>query len=179
MNSFGLASMIAGGNRIKQPSRFNSRNDIELLKQKKTIAEIDKKEIAEIKAPNLDEVKPLKGEKSLENGVAEGTGKDLLSSNGKYKDSKLETDYEKYLARKSKEGREIGYITLGAIEDGYDAYDIFIKDNVISSILGKLKGKSSRANASTDSNQAKLIFLPPMKYIIQSTDESDQVQYFH
>ncbi|MGE7928293.1 hypothetical protein [Lysinibacillus xylanilyticus] len=31
-----------------------------------------------------------------------GTGDDLLSSNGKFKDSKLESDYQKYLARKAK-----------------------------------------------------------------------------
>ncbi|MDT3427709.1 hypothetical protein J2Z22_003285, partial [Paenibacillus forsythiae] len=36
---------------------------------------------------------------------AEGTKQDLLSSNGKFKDSKLESDYEKYLARKAKEGK--------------------------------------------------------------------------
>jgi hypothetical protein len=81
MNSFGLASMIAGGNLIKQPSRFKSRNDIELPKQKETTAGIDKKEIAEIKVPDLDEVKPLKGEKLLEREAAEGMGnlKDLPS----------------------------------------------------------------------------------------------------
>jgi hypothetical protein len=84
MNSFGLASMIAGGNRIKQPNRFKSRNDIELPKQKETTAGIDKKEIAEIKVPDLDEVKPLKGEKSLENGLAEGTSKiDFVDETGR------------------------------------------------------------------------------------------------
>ncbi|WP_427182387.1 hypothetical protein [Paenibacillus sp. TC-CSREp1] len=35
----------------------------------------------------------------------EGTGKDLLSPNGKFIDSKLESDYQKYLARKAKEGK--------------------------------------------------------------------------
>ncbi|PWW43207.1 MULTISPECIES: hypothetical protein [Paenibacillus] len=35
----------------------------------------------------------------------EGTGKDLLSPNGKLIDSKLESDYQKYLARKAKEGK--------------------------------------------------------------------------
>ena len=38
-------------------------------------------------------------------GNAEGTGKDLLSPNGKFIDSKLESDYQKYLARKAKEGK--------------------------------------------------------------------------
>ena len=31
-----------------------------------------------------------------------GTSKNLLSNDGKFKDSKLESDYEKYLARKGK-----------------------------------------------------------------------------
>lgn len=74
--------------------------------------------------------------------------------------------------------QEIGYITLGAIEDGYDAYDIFIKDNAVSSILGKLNDKTSSARESTVSNEAKLIFLPPMQYVIQTTDDSNQIQYF-
>ncbi|MCM3170796.1 phage late control D family protein [Paenibacillus sp. MER 99-2] len=38
-------------------------------------------------------------------GGTEGTGKDLLSPNGNFIDSKLESDYQKYLARKAKEGK--------------------------------------------------------------------------
>ncbi|MEY8747007.1 hypothetical protein AB9M62_48565 [Bacillales bacterium AN1005] len=38
-------------------------------------------------------------------GGTEGTGKDLISPYGNFIDSKLESDYQKYLARKAKEGK--------------------------------------------------------------------------
>lgn len=59
--------------------------------------------------------------------------------------------------------KEIGYITVGAIEDGYDSYQIFINNDIMGEIRQNL---DIRATESKDA-QAKIVFLPPMNYIIK------------
>ncbi|WP_270166882.1 hypothetical protein [Paenibacillus sp. SYP-B4298] len=56
---------------------------------------------------------------------------------------------------------EVGYITIGALEDGYDAYDIFIGDGVVDQLRAQLKEKSQGA-------EAQLVLIPPMQYLIKS-----------
>lgn len=63
---------------------------------------------------------------------------------------------------------EIGYITIGAIEDGYDSYQIFIDDNIMNNIRHKL-GKHKNP---------KLVFIPTMTYILKAEDENDD-KYFN
>ncbi|PDO09251.1 MAG: hypothetical protein BLM47_13630 [Candidatus Reconcilbacillus cellulovorans] len=36
-----------------------------------------------------------------------------------------------YMVPLTESNKEIGYITIGALENGYDSYDILIKDNIV------------------------------------------------
>lgn len=69
-------------------------------------------------------------------------------------------------------GEDIGYMTVGAIEDGYATYNIFIKDNIISNILSELN-----ATNASDAGSAQLVFIPPMQYLIKR-EMNQNVQYF-
>ncbi|MFS0860001.1 hypothetical protein [Paenibacillus taichungensis] len=69
--------------------------------------------------------------------------------------------------------REIGYISVGALKDGYDAYDIFIDDSVVQRLHQSLSSPSIMEK----SEERKIVFVPPMNYIVQVTDKGHQ-QYF-
>ncbi|MFS1512735.1 hypothetical protein VQL36_09895 [Chengkuizengella sp. SCS-71B] len=70
---------------------------------------------------------------------------------------------------------EIGYIIIGAIEDGFDAYEIFIKKNIVKDIKLIMKHLSCSSNLT-----AQLVYLPPTGYVIQLNDENGiPQQYFH
>jgi len=42
-----------------------------------------------------------------------------------------------YMVPLTESNKEIGYITIGALENGYDSYDILIKDSIVSKIRKK------------------------------------------
>ncbi|WP_258530628.1 C39 family peptidase [Paenibacillus taichungensis] len=69
--------------------------------------------------------------------------------------------------------REIGYISVGALRDGYDAYDIFIDDSVVQ----RLHQSISRPSIMEKSEERKIVFVPPMNYMVQVTDKGNK-QYF-
>ncbi|NEU61062.1 hypothetical protein [Paenibacillus sp. ALJ109b] len=69
--------------------------------------------------------------------------------------------------------REIGYISVGALKDGYDAYDIFIDDSVVQRLHQSLSSPSIMEK----SEERKIVFVPPMNYMVQVTDKGHQ-QYF-
>ncbi|NDI35443.1 hypothetical protein [Chengkuizengella sediminis] len=69
---------------------------------------------------------------------------------------------------------EIGYIIVGAIEDGYDSYEIFIKKNIVKDIKSIMKDLSRSSNLT-----AQLVYLPPTGYVIQLINEQGiPQQYF-
>lgn len=65
---------------------------------------------------------------------------------------------------------EIGYITVGAIEDGYNVYEIFIDSNIVSKIKASL-------NEQSRFKESKLVFIPPVSYIIKA-NEGKNIKYF-
>ena len=71
---------------------------------------------------------------------------------------------------------EIGYITVGAIEDGYGSYLIFIDKNAVSDIRQILKNKKKNSN-DKNTYTTKLIFLPPMNYIVK-VENNNNNEYF-
>ncbi|MGG4396552.1 hypothetical protein ABEX25_19795 [Paenibacillus thiaminolyticus] len=77
-----------------------------------------------------------------------------------------------YMVPLLENGKDIGYMTVGAIEDGYATYNILIEDNIISNILSEL----NETNAS-DTGSAQLVFIPPMQYLLKR-EINQSVQYF-
>ncbi|WCF07475.1 hypothetical protein NDS46_24690 [Paenibacillus thiaminolyticus] len=77
-----------------------------------------------------------------------------------------------YMVPLLENGKDIGYMTVGAIEDGYATYNILIEDNITSNILSEL----NETNAS-DTGSAQLVFIPPMQYILKR-EMNQSVQYF-
>ncbi|WP_458462510.1 hypothetical protein [Paenibacillus sp.] len=69
--------------------------------------------------------------------------------------------------------REIGYISVGALRDGYDAYDIFIDDSAVQRLHHSLSNPSIMAT----SEERRIIFVPPMTYMVQVTDGGRQQYY--
>ena len=92
------------------PEKKETPNEVNTWKPSPTKKKDKGKPQADTKPPKSSEPeKPEenpKTNKTKDNPEGtEGTGKDLLSPNGKFIDSKLESDYQKYLARKAKEGK--------------------------------------------------------------------------
>jgi hypothetical protein len=70
---------------------------------------------------------------------------------------------------------EIGYITVGAIEDGYDSYQIFIDNNVINKIRYKLDEKKKEINKKNV--KTKIVFIPPINYIVKVEDDKNTTYF--
>ncbi|MDP5274258.1 hypothetical protein [Chengkuizengella axinellae] len=69
---------------------------------------------------------------------------------------------------------EIGYIVVGAIEDGYDCYEVFIKENIVKEIKSFMFYLSKSSNLST-----QLVYLPSTSYVIQLiNDQGIPQKYF-
>ncbi|MFB9329878.1 hypothetical protein ACFFSY_28390 [Paenibacillus aurantiacus] len=66
-------------------------------------------------------------------------------------------------------GKEIGFMTVGAIADGYDVYSIRIEDNAVEAFRAQ-RDKELAAGAA----DARVIFLPPYKYFVESTNGDGQ-----
>lgn len=86
----------------------------------------------------------------------------------------LEDHVIAYIVPLLSSGQEVGYISIGALRNSYDAYDIFIDDSVVQSIRDRLYPPSITA---FNDSSSKLVFVPPMTYIIQ-TGSREQTQYF-
>lgn len=84
----------------------------------------------------------------------------------------LDNNVFAYMVPLLEHGREIGYITVGAITDGYATYEIFINDNAVRAVREKLNQKSA-----TNGNKAQLVFMPPMTYLIKTSNGQSE-QYF-
>ncbi|MBG9792544.1 hypothetical protein ABD76_08555 [Paenibacillus dendritiformis] len=84
----------------------------------------------------------------------------------------LQNNMFAYMVPLLENGEDIGYMTVGAIEDGYATYNIFIEDNIISNILSELN-----ATNASDAGSAQLVFIPPMQYLIKR-ELNQTVQYF-
>ncbi|GGO04936.1 hypothetical protein [Saccharibacillus kuerlensis] len=87
----------------------------------------------------------------------------------------LEQNIIAYMVPLLSNKQEIGYISIGALRDSYDAYDIFIDDSVVQSIRNQLSPSLSIASFDKDSS-SKLVFVPPMTYMIQ-TGQHQEEQY--
>lgn len=86
----------------------------------------------------------------------------------------LENNMIAYMVPLLSEDQEIGYISIGALRDSYDAYDIFIDDQVVQSVRERLSPPSI---ASFDNDYSfKLVFVPPMTYMIQA-DQGREERY--
>lgn len=77
-----------------------------------------------------------------------------------------------YMVPLLEQNREIGYITVGAIEDGYATYEINIQDQAVSEIKAKLKDKTAHSNG-----KGEVVFIPPFDYLIKVSDQG-QDHYF-
>jgi hypothetical protein len=75
-----------------------------------------------------------------------------------------------YMVPLLEQDREIGYITVGAIEDGYATYEINIQDHAVSDIKAKLKDKAAQG-------KDEVVFIPPFDYLIKVSDQG-QDRYF-
>ncbi|OGX60795.1 MAG: hypothetical protein A2189_06340, partial [Paenibacillus sp. RIFOXYA1_FULL_44_5] len=73
-----------------------------------------------------------------------------------------------YLVPLLNKNKEIGYITIGSLEDGYDSYDIFIQDGIVDKIRSQL-WKPERS-----SDQAQLVFIPPMQYLVKTVSDGEE-----
>lgn len=60
---------------------------------------------------------------------------------------------------------EIGYITIGAISDGYDFYEININDTIVE----KIKNSTNRKNG----EEVKVIFIPTTNYLLEIMGKED------
>lgn len=92
-------------------------------------------------------------------------GKNIVASDDFINLYDLENNLFAYMVPLLENGKEIGYITVGAIEDGYATYDIFINNNIVNEIKSTIKGKTNLS-----SKKAQLVFMPPLNYIIKVTD---------
>ncbi|NGZ77191.1 hypothetical protein [Saccharibacillus alkalitolerans] len=86
----------------------------------------------------------------------------------------LESNVIAYMIPLLSGDQEIGYISIGALRDSYDAYDIFIDDQVVQSIRDRLSPLSIASL--DDPSSSKLVFVPPMTYMIQ-TNQGQEEQY--
>ncbi|GIP19777.1 C39 family peptidase [Paenibacillus sp. J22TS3] len=77
-----------------------------------------------------------------------------------------------YMVPLLEEGREIGYITVGAIEDGYATYEINIQDKALSEIKAKLKDKAAKSNG-----KGEVVFIPPLDYLIKVSDQGQDFYF--
>ena len=79
-----------------------------------------------------------------------------------------------YMVPLLENGNEIGYITVGAIEDGFDTYSIYISDNYTSKVKAKIQQKKELISKTADS---KLVFIPSLYYFIKVKDGQTE-KYF-
>lgn len=84
----------------------------------------------------------------------------------------LENNIIAYMVPLLSDDQEIGYISIGALRDSYDAYDIFIDDQVVQSIRERLSPPSIASLDKT--NSSKLVFVPPMTYMIQAAQGQEE-----
>lgn len=77
-----------------------------------------------------------------------------------------------YMVPLMEQDREIGYITVGAIDDGYATYEINIQDQAVSNIKAQLKEKTGHSNG-----KAEVVFIPPFDYLIKVTDRGQDIYF--
>ncbi|PTQ56861.1 MAG: hypothetical protein BSOLF_2537 [Candidatus Carbobacillus altaicus] len=95
-------------------------------------------------------------------------GKNIIASKDFVPLYDFEDSLFAYMVPLLENGKEIGYITVGAIEDGYATYEIFIEDDVVNNILSKMKQKEQTLQTESPMS-SQLVFLPPFQYIIKVT----------
>lgn len=98
-------------------------------------------------------------------------GKKLVASADFINLYDFENNLFAYMVPLLENGREIGYITVGAIQDGFATYEIFIDQQAVTGIKEKMKAKS---NSKTST---QLVFLPPSGYVVKVTDGTTE-KYF-
>lgn len=70
---------------------------------------------------------------------------------------------------------EIGYITVGAIEDGYATYEINIQPyQTVNDIRSKMREKMGDLK----SGKVEVVYIPPFDYLIKVSDKKGNVNYF-
>lgn len=65
---------------------------------------------------------------------------------------------------------ELGYITVGAVEDGYNAYEISIDPNA-------LKNLKSELSVTNKLSEKKIVYIPPFSYVL-SVKENNENKYY-
>ncbi|WP_127532995.1 hypothetical protein [Paenibacillus kobensis] len=65
--------------------------------------------------------------------------------------------------------KEIGFITVGALTDGYDVYSVRIEDNAVSTIREQLA-----AALANGASEATVVFLPPYQYFVKAVQPSGE-----
>ncbi|MGO4109708.1 hypothetical protein [Paenibacillus sp. YAF4_2] len=65
--------------------------------------------------------------------------------------------------------KEIGFITVGALADGYDVYSVRIEDNAVSTLREKLL-----AALANGASVASVVFLPPYQYFVKAVQPSGE-----
>lgn len=71
---------------------------------------------------------------------------------------------------KDSSNTEIGYLTIGAIEDGYSMYNISENYEKLLVIQQLMKNNSK-------STQVKLVLIPPLSYLIEVTENGEKTYY--
>ncbi|WP_276357914.1 hypothetical protein [Cohnella caldifontis] len=77
-----------------------------------------------------------------------------------------------YMVPLLEQGREIGYITVGAIDDGYATYEINIQDQAVSNVKEQLKNRTGNSIG-----KGEVVYLPPFDYLIKVSDQG-QARYY-
>lgn len=87
----------------------------------------------------------------------------------------LDNNIFAYMVPLFEQDHEIGYITVGAIEDGYATYEINIQPyQTVNDIRSKMREKMGDLK----SGKVEVVYIPPFDYLIKVSDKKGNVNYF-